>query len=420
MKLTKHFSSAITLVIFALLFGASTTQKPIQRITSSNVTYEDIDRTTTPRVYETSYELPVLKAVEQTKQDQVKGGVTVSCEVSSFEAIKIVNEEKEIATADPNKKGYDIYKIGSKVKYEVAPEEIWFNIKIKNNQDRILKLKDVAIVLLIDGVAYNIPEDAKQEWVGGMLIKGFEKTQKIRGPKISGLGTDKIIYVSINDVPVSYNSAGEVLKKENFEWYYQVTRQKITKQEIIEYTYRDEPVYKERCSKCQGGGKENYQSQCSKCYGTKKLEYINYTTGKKWVGDCDKCSGTGNIITKVNCSSCTGDGTIEYPKSPLPKIKNKVTWTGWEVTVITNPTGSTINIVDPKTGQYAYGGVSDGAINWFSTNTATTESYPIILEYQGKKYKVLPYDAKGKPSSTIDVNFLGKNGVVIKGGKIIN
>ena len=178
------------------------------------MTYEDIDRTTTPRVYETSYELPVLKAVEQTKQDQVKGGVTVSCEVSSFEAIKIVNEEKEIATADPNKKGYDIYKIGSKVKYEVAPEEIWFNIKIKNNQDRILKLKDVAIVLLIDGVAYNIPEDAKQEWVGGMLVKGFEKTQKIRGPKISGLGTDKIIYVSINDVPVSYNSA--TIEYDNF------------------------------------------------------------------------------------------------------------------------------------------------------------------------------------------------------------
>lgn len=420
MTTKKHIFSAATFAVFALLFWASATQKPIERITTSNVLYEETDRNTKPTPYEITYELPVLKAVEQTKQDQVKGGVTISCEVTPFEAVKTMYEEKEIATADPIKPGYDIYKVGTKARYEVKPDDVWFNIRIKNNQDRILKLKDVAIVMLIDGVAYNIPDEAKQDWVGGMLVKGFEKTQRIRGPKISGLATDKIVYVSINDVPTAYNAAGEVTKKENFEWYYQVTKQKVTKQEMIEYSYQEVPIHRETCSKCGGGGKEPYQSQCHKCLGTKQLKYTDYSTGKSWIDKCNECNGNGYITSQVNCNICRGKGKIEYPKSPAPKVASRVTWTGWEVTLITNPTGSTINIVDPQTGQYAYGGVTDKSIRWFSSNTSSSETYPIILEYQGKKHKIMPYDAKGNPSGVVNVNFLSKEGVTVKGGKIVN
>jgi len=416
----KHLLSATTFAVFALMFWASATQKPIERIFSTNVLYEETSRNTTPTPYEVTYELPVLKALEQTKQDQVKGGVIVSCEVTPFEAVKTMYEEKEIATADPNKPGYDIYKVSAKARYEVKPDDVWFNIKIKNNQDRILKLKDVAIVLLIDGVAYNIPDEAKQDWVGGMLVKGFEKTQRIRGPKISGLATDKIVYVSINDVPTAYNAAGEVTKKDNFEWYYQVTRQKVTKQEMIEYSYQEAPVYKETCSKCGGGGKQTNQLQCDKCFGTKQLRYTDYATKRTWTGPCDKCSGTGIMTVQSTCGGCGGKGIIEYPKSPMPKVISEVTWTGWKVTLITEPEGSAVSVVNPETGKYKYIGVTNGFVNWFSSNSSSSENFPIILEYQGKKYKILPYDAKGKPSAVVDVNFLDKNGVSVKGGKIVN
>lgn len=420
MTTKKHIFSAITLAAFALLFWASAAQKPIVRISSTDVLYEEVSRNTAPTPYEVTYEIPALKAVEQTKQDQVKGGVTVSCEVTPFEAVKTMYEEKETVTADPNKPGYDIFKVGTKARYEVKPDEVWFNIRIKNNQDRILKLKDVAIVMLVDGVAYNIPDEAKQDWVGGMLVKGFEKTQRIRGPKISGLATDKIVYVSVNDVPTAYNAAGDVTKKENFEWYYQVAREKVKKQEVIEYSYQEVPVYKETCSKCGGSGKEPYKDQCHKCIGTGKLKYTDYKTGRSWIDNCNECNGNGYIIVQVNCAICRGKGKIEYPKSPEPKVKSSVTWTGWEVTLITNPVGSTINIVDPKTGQYTYAGVSNKLIKWFSSNTSSSETFPIILEYQGKKYKIMPYDAKGNPSAVVDVNFLGKEGVSVKGGKIMN
>jgi hypothetical protein len=407
------------------MFWASAGPKYVSRISSSEVTYEKVDRTTTPTPYETSYELPVLKAVEQTKQDQVKGGVMVSCEVTPFEATKNTKEEKEVVTADPNKPGYDIYKVGTKISYDVhntydQTDNIWFNIRIKNNQDRILKLKDVAIVMLIDGVAFNIPEEAKQEWVGGMLAKGFEKTQKIKGPKISGLSTDKIVYVSINDVPTEYSPAGEVLKKENFEWYYQVTRQKITKQEMVEYSYQENPVYKERCTTCSGSGKTSQQAQCSKCLGTKQLKYTDYSTGKSWVGNCDKCEGTGYITYQAACSTCSGDGNIEYPKSPMPKVTSNVTWSGWKVSVTTIPAGATITVVNPKTSQYTYAGASNTTVNWYSSNTSTSTIYPIMIEYQGKKYKVSPYDAKGNPSPEIKINFQTGGEPTIKGGQFVN
>ncbi len=420
----KHICSAMTLIVFAVFFSGCAFQMPIQRISSSNVSYEKVDRSATPTPYEASYELPVLKAVEKTKQDQIKGGVMVSCEITPFEATKIMNEEKEIVTADPNKPGYDIYKVGTRIGYDVSPDVIWFNIRIKNNQDRILKLKDVAIVMLIDGVAYNIPEDAKLEWVGGMLVKGFEKTQKIKGPRISGLGTDKVVYVSINDVPTVYSPGGEILKKENFEWYYQVTRQQIKKQEMMQYSYQEQPVYRETCSKCGGSGQVPQQVQCSKCVGTGKLQYVNYDkNGKvtsKYVGNCDQCNGTGAVTIQVRCANCSGKGQIEYPKSPSPRVISNVTWTGWRVNIATKPAGATVNIVDPKTSQYIYAGVTNGTVDWFSSNTATSESFPIILEYQGKKYKVLPYDAKGNPSAEVNIDFLSKNGITVEGGRIVN
>ncbi|MEZ4942163.1 MAG: hypothetical protein R3D58_14895 [Saprospiraceae bacterium] len=422
---TKNVLSAFTTLVFAFLFFASVSQKPVQRIVNHQVVYEKPVRSTDPTPCETSYELPVLVAVEQTKQNQTKGGVTVSCEITPFEVVKLIDEEKELVTADPDKPGYDIYKVASKPRFKVQSaydksEHIWFNIRIKNNQDRILKLKDVAIIMLIDGVAFNIPEEAREEWIGGMLVKGFEKTQMIRGPKISGLITDKIVYFSINDVPTMYTPAGEVAKKENFEWYYQVTKQKITKQESIEYTFQESPVYKEICTRCSGDGKVFQEIQCDKCLGTKQLKYTDYQTGKSWIGKCDKCSGTGTINIPVKCSTCVGAGNIAYPKSPKPKVSKKVDWTGWEVAIITQPSGLPVYIIDPSNGEYTYVGVSDGRINWFSSNTESSESYPIVLEYQGKKYKILPYDSKGNPSPTINAKFLKDGGVELKGGKIAN
>lgn len=416
----RHIFSVTTFLVFTLLFWASATQKPIERIAASNVVYEEMNRNTTPTPYEITYELPLLKAVEQTKQDQVKGGVMVSCEVTPFEAVKTIYEEKEIFTADPEKPGYDIYKVGARARYEVKPDDVWFNIRIRNNQDRILKLKDVAIVMLVDGVAYNIPEEAKQDWVGGMLVKGFEKTQRIRGPKISGLATDKIVYVSVNDVPTAYNAAGEVTKKENFEWYYQVAREKVTRQEMMEYAYQEIPVYKERCNKCGGDGKEPQTIQCDKCLGTKQLRYTDYATKRSWTGACDRCSGSGTVTAQIICDGCSGKGAIAYPKSPKPKVISESTWTGWKVSLNTEPEGSAVSVINPETGKYKYIGVTNGVANCFLSNTATSETFPIIIEYQGKKYKIMPYDAKGKPSAVVHVNFLDKNGVSIKGGKIVN
>ncbi|MBI4931412.1 MAG: hypothetical protein HY841_11655 [Bacteroidetes bacterium] len=140
----------------------------------------------------------------------------------------------------------------------------------------------------------------------------------------------------------------------------------------------------------------------------------------KYIDNCDQCHGSGTVTYKEKCSNCEGRGNIPYPKSQLPRVTNRVDWSGWVVEIQTKPAGATINSVSPKSGQYIYAGISNKSINWYSSNTSSSESFPIILEYQGKKYKVLPYDTKGNPSSLIKVNFLSAGSPTVKGGKFIN
>lgn len=421
MKLTRNFCSAISLTVFALLFGASATQKPIERISSSNVAYEKVDKNTTPTPLVVNYTLPVFKLLGQTTQNQTIGGVTILCEVNSFQGVRKTTEEKEIVTADPNKPGYDIYRVTTTPFYETKPDQVVFNIKVVNNMDFPIEFNNVPVIFKMDGIGISLSPEFNTSWKSSIAAGGETTTFSIPGPTKEALENAKTVILQIQNVPTAYDKVnGKLQNFETFKWLFEIKKETITKNETKEYSYSETPIYKEICSKCRGGGKENYQSQCSKCIGTKKLEYIDYKTGKKWIGNCDKCSGNGYIITQIKCSTCEGKGQIAYPKSPPPRITSKVTWTGWKVNITTNPAGSAVAVVDPKTGQYTYAGVSNGEVNWFSSNTATSESFPIMLEYQGKKYKVLPYDEKGKPSAAINVNFLGKSGVTVKGGKIVN
>ncbi|ROL56486.1 energy transducer TonB [Bacteroidetes/Chlorobi group bacterium ChocPot_Mid] len=73
-----------------------------------------------------------------------------------------------------------------------------------------------------------------------------------------------------------------------------------------------------------------------------------------------------------------------------------------------------ISVVDVNNGTYKKVGTSNIKVKWY---TSSLNSYPIVVEYQDKSVKVLPFAKDGKELDNIVVDFLSKSEPVVKIGK---
>ena len=269
-----------------------------------------------PRETMVSYDLPMVEPAAQTKQMQTKGDITISVEVARFEANRRVNTTERIVPSDDPE--FDNYETEKMPIYDIYPDRFRFKIRIKNGQDRILKLSDVALVFVVDGTHVSIEDEHMQEWVSGMVIPGSEKEYEVKGPKLSSLPESCVVGLFLYDIPTKYDAAGNVTRKQNFEWYYQTNLEKKEVSETIDYSYSKRPVYKEKCHSCNGFG--YFNKKCSGCDGIGKVR--SNKTGK--IVSHIYCGGDGKI--KKDCGTCTG-GVIPRRKSGDPVVDEQ--WYGY-------------------------------------------------------------------------------------------
>ena len=398
----KNLYSIAILSLFAFLFWASSTPN---KLSQSFDTYEKVEKKESSPIV-VNYELPIITPSKETKQTQTKGGVTISCEVIPYELTIQDIEKREVFYADPNKPGYDVFEVSHTPKPVASPDDFELNIKIKNNQDRILKVRETALLLQIDGVTVHIPEASLTDWYAGMIIKNGEFNYKIRVPEFNSLLNAKLVYLFINDVPTVMDEGGNIKKRENFEWFFECKKQSVQKDAQKTYSYETKLIESKRCDKCSGTGTDPQVYQCSSCKGTGTT--VNIFDGKTY--KCSTCSGTGKV--RIKCPDCNGSGTLYFPKSNLPAITNSVVWNGLALTIKSIPEGAIIKLVEPKSGKYKQA-VDFGShvYCWYCTSGM---SCPIIMELNGKEVKLLPYDEKGRESKSILVDFT-KSPPVIKG-----
>ncbi|MBM3242341.1 hypothetical protein FJZ31_39245 [Candidatus Poribacteria bacterium] len=394
-------TSLVFLVLFLFLSGCGPIKETVRQ-----TTYVDTHKAPEDKTF--VVELPKVELPPGTDQLLVKGGVTISCEVAPFSLERTEVLKESVTYADPNAPGYDVYEVVKEPVYSIKPDEFQFKIRIKNNQDRVLKLFEMPIILIIDGIQTSIPESAFVDWKAALVVKGFEKEFQVNGPKLSAFEDAKLIYIGVHDVPILYDEAGNVKKKENFEWTFQLTKQEVSQPDKIVYTYNTKPVYKEQCKACNGVGYFKEVVQCSSCNGS------GIRTNKEGKSSkCYGCGGSGKVTQKRNCDTCSGLGVLAYPKSQKPPVAKEVVWTGWKVRVETNPPGAKVSVVDVNTAKYKDAGASNIEVRWFSSS----QSYPIIVEYQDKQVKVLPFTLDGKASRKVVIDFLSASQPVVQVGR---
>ncbi|MFH1528396.1 MAG: hypothetical protein ABIG69_17460 [Bacteroidota bacterium] len=399
----KYLYSTITLIMFALLLWSCAS---VQKFSRTDKTYYETKKQ--DENITVSYRLPVIKPTAKTTQSQTKGGVIISAEIVPFKAIRDVKQDKSVTYADATQPGYDNYEVSNIPYYTVTPENIQFKIRIRNNEQVPLKLSEVGFAIIIDGTQWSFPTGYLDDWNKGLILTGFEKEYTINGPQFEGLYSAQVVYLFLNGVPISYNEAGSVTKKNNFEWYFECKAETVQKDEQKKYTYETAPIYKEKCQKCSGTGTDPQPYKCSYCDGKGSITRKDKKTYK-----CSVCDGSGRVYIK--CDNCGGVGVISLPKSTEAPVKSSITWSGWKVNVISNPPGAKVSMVDTKSGEYKSVGMSNVEANWYSSDA---KSYPIIIEYQGQTVKVLPYNPSGEEIPKIVVDFLSGAPTVKEGKRV--
>ena len=402
----KHLYTFISLAVFAFLFWASAT-KQVQIFTTTVKQYEDIERKT-EKDTALSYVIPDITPTADTKLMIQKGDVTISCEIMPFNTENAYTESMINWWADPAQPDYDVIQVRKAPKIKVTPNNVQFKLRIKNNSTHVLKLFECAIVLMIDGMAYSLSKEDMTEWTSAMVVKQFEKEYFLNGPDLASLKNPKVMYILVNDVPTQFDDAATTTKRENFEWYFNCSAAPITKNEKISYQYREVPVRKEHCNRCNGLGRLSEVQTCSVCKGTGS--YKNIYDGKYYT--CSRCSGTGRETIVYKCPRCNGAGQLSYPVSKMPEVTSSTKFTGWDVTVESKPIGAKIKVVNTKTGEYENAGTTNESVTWWYNSSSATD--PIIVEYDGKEVKVLPYK-NGKAIAKVFVDFTSGEPVVKKG-----
>ena len=371
---------------------------------------------TPSRIYKTTYESVEKKSKMQTEQVktatvsplketpqlQKEGSVSISAEIVRFSLNTATKSVKRLVASDNVE--FDKYEISERPAYTITPENIVFNIRVMNGGKRILKLRDVALMFQVDDDVISLKDEGYEDWVNGLILPGKQKSFEINGPSIKTLPDSCLVGIYLYDIPVSYDQAGTILKKQNFEWFFQYSITQSPQQFRVNYDYSTVPVYKETCTLCKGQG--HSYIKCSGCGGTGKVKNKDGNTVKHY-----RCSGTGSL--KNDCRACTA-GKIPRRKSPDPAIAER--WSGYPILVKSTPPGARVSIANPSTGEYEMVGGTNKKVQWWETSrSGSKKTYPIKIEWNGEVVYVKPYNSSHKVIPSVMVDFTTGKPIVTKG-----
>lgn len=402
----QYQESLIVFLSSLLVLGCAPIMQPISKL---EITYSEIGNRKTGKDTIVTYQDPVITLLGVAEQAQTKGGVTITCTIVPFSLDKKESVTEIPFYRSPSKSDYDVIETKRTSDYSISPDEVLITVQIKNNQSHVLKMRDCAIAMIIDNIQYSIPQDNIVQWENTNVMSNFSTSYTLRGPKLSALRDPKSIEIFINDIPVSFDDAGNITKRENFNWVFSCHSEPKTVQDRITYSYDEKPVHKEQCQACNGQGYFKDQKTCTSCKGSGRV--LNPYDNK--VYNCSRCSGTGIETSKIDCKTCYGLGIRSYPKSPLPPIADKVVWKGWKVQVLSVPAGAAVQVIDTKTGTYKKVGETPTLVDWYASPTT---QFPIILELQNQKVKVLPINQQsGTQLTKVNVDFMSVPAQVSRG-----
>jgi len=188
------------------------------------------------------YTLPTIKTMEGTQEAQDKNGVIIAVSTTAFVPQKIYRKEyKQLPTVFVMNGQYD-YEVTSIPAYTVAPDDLRFKVKVVNNMNQVLRLAGTLVRFNVDGRELTLDgNNASFKALSDTVLAPREQKEfDLTGPKAASIPKDATVSLQLYGVVTATDDAGNATKRSNFEWFYKVGKDDVTKDEV--YTVENQKL----------------------------------------------------------------------------------------------------------------------------------------------------------------------------------
>lgn len=182
---------------------------------------------------------PVITPLADTKELQKKGGINISFAPNNFECVDSVERtSKEIprntfdfnetyslisfinAGAGGKPENYKLMETTSTPVYAVKPNKVAFRIKINNQMPRVFRGAGTVVLYNFGGKNMSVNSQDYADLSNIIVPPRTEQEITIYGPSLQTIPENTTLGIFFYDVVTKTDNAGNIVEKQNFEWYY--------------------------------------------------------------------------------------------------------------------------------------------------------------------------------------------------------
>lgn len=196
---------------------------------------------------------PVITPSRETKELQQKGGINISLAPNDFlcsDAVERTSREIPRNPFDFNEtyslisfinagaggkpEDYRLIETTSTPVYAVNPAKVAFRVKINNQMPRVFRGAGTVVLYNFGGRNSSVSSQDYADLSSVIVPPRTEAELTIFGPAFQAIPEKTTLGIFLYDVVIRTDNAGNIVEKQNFEWYYNYeTQVKEATREIV-------------------------------------------------------------------------------------------------------------------------------------------------------------------------------------------
>jgi hypothetical protein len=192
-----------------------------------------------------SCKVPTISPLPQTLEAQEKGGVEISVVPVSYKPVleqeirhrriqpnfgESFQIEVQLATIpQAERHNYVFVEESTSVALRPSPDRLRFLVKINNHLSRVFRGAGTVVQFNVGGKLLAVDQQGYASMVEAIVPPRTEQQLEINGPALDVLPDKATIGLFLYDVVTAIDAAGNVIEKQNYEWYFDYTTRLVEK-----------------------------------------------------------------------------------------------------------------------------------------------------------------------------------------------
>lgn len=204
-------------------------------VTASCLSLSCATATNPPPQMSIGAKLTDMERVGQTPATQTNGGVSITVAPVAFDTVKttVCSYERpgqQLFQTIPEGVSEETHTSLEEEKFKVLsvqPTELSFLVTIRNQMDRVFRGSRAVVQFTADEKIQAVEKSNYIDLLNALVPPGSETQIRIRGPSLNALTDGSTVGMQLFDVVTAIDSAGNVVNRDNFEWYFTVHEETI-------------------------------------------------------------------------------------------------------------------------------------------------------------------------------------------------